>query len=121
MRCIPDETSDPGAPCKVSTPDTLGGIVAVVGSARVGRSEGEADEFQRCKSGGHECIFEESNRGKRSTRKNEALAAKVQRLEAALKGIGSVSTLIPEILGYLQWELLTSWGTGIGQSGSAFA
>ncbi|KAK8849735.1 hypothetical protein IAR55_005070 [Kwoniella newhampshirensis] len=59
MRCIPDENSPPGGPCK------------------------------RCKSGGHECIFEESNRGKRSTRKNEALAAKVAKMEAALKGIGS--------------------------------
>ncbi|WRT69766.1 uncharacterized protein IL334_006757 [Kwoniella shivajii] len=59
MRCIPDETSGPGAPCK------------------------------RCKSGGHECIFEESNRGKRSTRKNEAMAAKMAKFEAALKGIGA--------------------------------
>lgn len=46
---------------------------------------------QRCKSGGHECIFEESNRGKRSTRKNEALAAKISKMETALKSIGGVS------------------------------
>jgi len=46
---------------------------------------------QRCKTGGHECIFEESNRGKRSTRKNEALTAKLSKMEAALKGIGAVS------------------------------
>ncbi|WWC95401.1 hypothetical protein V866_002263 [Kwoniella sp. B9012] len=59
MRCIPDESAGPGAPCK------------------------------RCKSGGHECIFEESNRGKRSTRKNEAMAAKMAKFEAALKGIGA--------------------------------
>ncbi|WWC73638.1 uncharacterized protein I206_107610 [Kwoniella pini CBS 10737] len=59
MRCIPDEGAGPGAPCK------------------------------RCKSGGHECIFEESNRGKRSTRKNEAMAAKMAKFEAALKGIGA--------------------------------
>lgn len=58
-----------------------------------GRSECVGDILtpQRCKSGGHECIFEESNRGKRSTRKNEALAAKIAKMEAALKGIGGVS------------------------------
>lgn len=49
--------------------------------------------FQRCKSGGHECIFEESNRGKRSTRKHEALAARVHKMEAALKGIGAVGRI----------------------------
>ncbi|KAK4688546.1 hypothetical protein P7C73_g1570, partial [Tremellales sp. Uapishka_1] len=59
MRCIPDENSGAGGPCK------------------------------RCKSGGHECVFEESNRGKRSTRKNEALAAKINKMEAALRGIGA--------------------------------
>ena len=48
-------------------------------------------DSQRCKSGGHECVFEESNRGKRSTRKNEALAAKVAKMEAALRSIGGVS------------------------------
>lgn len=50
---------------------------------------------QRCKSGGHECIFEESNRGKRSTRKNEALTARLAKMEAALKGIGSVCLIAP--------------------------
>lgn len=49
--------------------------------------------YQRCKSGGHECVFEESNRGKRSTRKNEALAAKVAKMDAALRSIGGVSAL----------------------------
>jgi hypothetical protein len=38
-------------------------------------------------------VFEESNRGKRSTRKNEALAAKVAKMEAALRSIGGVSNL----------------------------
>ncbi|WVQ96072.1 hypothetical protein IAU59_003172 [Kwoniella sp. CBS 9459] len=66
MRCIPDESTGPGGPCK------------------------------RCKSGGHECIFEESNRGKRSTRKNEALAAKLAKMEAALKGIGSALSTIDQ-------------------------
>nr|ODN92572.1 hypothetical protein L203_00851 [Cryptococcus depauperatus CBS 7841] len=40
-------------------------------------------------TGGHECVFEESNRGKRSTRKNEALAAKLSKMENALKNIGA--------------------------------
>ncbi|WVR07996.1 hypothetical protein IAU60_005039 [Kwoniella sp. DSM 27419] len=66
MRCIPDESTGPAGPCK------------------------------RCKSGGHECIFEESNRGKRSTRKNEALAAKVAKMEAALKGIGTALSTIDQ-------------------------
>lgn len=55
------------------------------------KNSGVMADMQRCKSGGHECIFEESNRGKRSTRKNEALAAKINKMETALKGIGSVS------------------------------
>jgi hypothetical protein len=46
--------------------------------------------LQRCKAGGHECLFEESNRGKRSTRKNEALTARILKMEAALRGIGTV-------------------------------
>ncbi|WVQ74330.1 hypothetical protein IAR50_003929 [Cryptococcus sp. DSM 104548] len=62
MRCIPDDSS-------------------------AGQGNGIC---KRCKAGGHECIFEESNRGKRSTRKNEALAAKVSKMEAALKNIGVV-------------------------------
>ena len=36
-------------------------------------------------------MFEESNRGKRSTRKNEALSAKLAKLENALRGVGGVS------------------------------
>lgn len=44
---------------------------------------------KRCKTGGHECIFEESNRGKRATRKHEALAAKLGKMESALRGIGA--------------------------------
>lgn len=77
MRCIPDD-SNPGGPCKVSPfrlpPDSI------------------RAHSQRCKSGGHECVFEESNRGKRSTRKNEALAAKVAKMDAALRSIGGVGT-----------------------------
>ncbi|EIW71458.1 hypothetical protein TREMEDRAFT_67782 [Tremella mesenterica DSM 1558] len=59
MRCVPDESPGPNGPCR------------------------------RCKVGGHECVFEESNRGKRSTKKNEALAAKVGKMEAALQRIGA--------------------------------
>ncbi|WVQ84810.1 hypothetical protein IAT38_006967 [Cryptococcus sp. DSM 104549] len=68
MRCIPDESAGANGICK----------------------------SQRCKSGGHECIFEESNRGKRSTRKNEALAAKLGKMEAALKGIGAALSHIDQ-------------------------
>jgi hypothetical protein len=75
MRCIPDD-ANPGGPCKVS----------IAASTMVMDIDN-----QRCKSGGHECVFEESNRGKRSTRKNEALAAKVAKMEAALRSIGGVS------------------------------
>jgi hypothetical protein len=77
MRCIPDENAGPHSPCKVGHP--------AVGLAS------DANNPQRCKSGGHECIYEESNRGKRSTRKNEALTAKIAKMEAALKGVGAVS------------------------------
>jgi hypothetical protein len=81
MRCIPDP-SNPGGPCKVRQTNILH------------ETEPSADQ-QRCKSGGHECVFEESNRGKRSTRKNEALAAKVSKMEAALKSIGGVCAVVP--------------------------
>ena len=76
MRCIPDD-SNPGGPCKVRTPQSS-------------FQKRHRLTMKRCKSGGHECVFEESNRGKRSTRKNEALAAKVHKMEAALRSIGGV-------------------------------
>jgi len=76
MRCIPDD-ANPGGPCKVSRNPLRKNVANI----------------KRCKSGGHECVFEESNRGKRSTRKNEALAAKVAKMEAALRSIGGVSHL----------------------------
>jgi len=76
---------------------------------------------QRCKTGGHECIFEESNRGKRSTRKNEALTAKLSKMEAALKGIGAVSrsvhdrtcSLISQALSNLDQPSLNSFSTAL--------
>ena len=76
MRCIPD---DNGGPCKVSW------------SCNFSTRTVAHESTQRCRSGGHECIFEESNRGKRSTRKNEALTMRASKMEAALKGIGAVS------------------------------
>lgn len=39
---------------------------------------------KRCETGGHECIFEESNRGKRSTKKSEALQRSLNKMEKTL-------------------------------------
>ncbi|KAG9015703.1 hypothetical protein FRB90_004396 [Tulasnella sp. 427] len=39
---------------------------------------------KRCEAGGHECVFEESNRGKRSTKKSEALQRSLNKMEKTL-------------------------------------
>ncbi|KAH8813625.1 fungal-specific transcription factor domain-containing protein [Flagelloscypha sp. PMI_526] len=50
---------------------------------------------KRCSSGGHECIFEESNRGKRSTKKHEILTRSLRKMErtldTVLRSIGNPS------------------------------
>lgn len=38
----------------------------------------------RCSHGGHECIFEESNRGKKSVKKTEAMAKSLRKMEQTL-------------------------------------
>ncbi|KAI0693326.1 fungal-specific transcription factor domain-containing protein [Cytidiella melzeri] len=39
---------------------------------------------KRCQTGNHECIFEESNRGKRSTKKHEILTRSLRKMERTL-------------------------------------
>jgi hypothetical protein len=39
---------------------------------------------KRCRTGGHECIFEESNRGKRSSKKHELLTRSLKKMEHTL-------------------------------------
>ncbi|TRM59205.1 fungal-specific transcription factor domain-containing protein [Schizophyllum amplum] len=39
---------------------------------------------KRCQTGGHECIFEESNRGKRSSKKHEILTRSLRKMERTL-------------------------------------
>ncbi|KAG6828107.1 hypothetical protein H0H92_009192 [Tricholoma furcatifolium] len=39
---------------------------------------------KRCATGGHECIFEESNRGKRASKKNEFLTRSLRKMERTL-------------------------------------
>lgn len=39
---------------------------------------------KRCLAGGHECIFEESNRGKRSSKKHELLTRSLRKMERTL-------------------------------------
>ncbi|KAG0695278.1 fungal-specific transcription factor domain-containing protein [Suillus ampliporus] len=50
---------------------------------------------KRCIAGNHECIFEESNRGKRSTKKHELLTRSLKKMEktldTVLKSIGNPS------------------------------
>ncbi|KAL6298611.1 fungal-specific transcription factor domain-containing protein [Sparassis latifolia] len=42
---------------------------------------------KRCQAGNHECIFEESNRGKRSTKKHEVLTRSLRKMERTLDTI----------------------------------
>ncbi|GAA6004116.1 hypothetical protein JCM10207_002434 [Rhodosporidiobolus poonsookiae] len=51
----------------------------------VGAEEGPP--CKRCKNGGHECIFEESQRGKRSNRKTDAMAKSLKSMEAKLESV----------------------------------
>ncbi|CAK5277496.1 unnamed protein product [Mycena citricolor] len=50
---------------------------------------------QRCAAGNHECVFEESNRGKRSSKKHEHLTKSIRKLErtldTVLRSIGNPS------------------------------
>ncbi|KAJ8092554.1 hypothetical protein PM082_006879 [Marasmius tenuissimus] len=50
---------------------------------------------KRCQTGGHECIFEESNRGKRSSKKHEILTRSLRKMErtldTVLRSIGNPS------------------------------
>ncbi|KAF9532873.1 fungal-specific transcription factor domain-containing protein [Crepidotus variabilis] len=39
---------------------------------------------KRCQNGNHECVFEESNRGKRSTKKHEILSQSLKKMERTL-------------------------------------
>ncbi|GAA5934373.1 Zn(II)2Cys6 transcription factor [Sporobolomyces koalae] len=57
----------------------------------VGAEEGPP--CKRCKNGGHECIFEESQRGRRSNRKTDAMAKSLKSMEAKLESVlASIST-----------------------------
>ncbi|GAA5917930.1 hypothetical protein JCM5296_007001 [Sporobolomyces johnsonii] len=51
----------------------------------VGAEEGPP--CKRCKNGGHECIFEESQRGRRSNRKTDAMAKSLKSMEAKLESV----------------------------------
>ncbi|KAG6836870.1 hypothetical protein H0H93_001930 [Arthromyces matolae] len=42
---------------------------------------------KRCASGGHECVFEESNRGKRSLKKHELLHRSLRKMEKTLDNV----------------------------------
>ncbi|GAA5974497.1 hypothetical protein JCM11641_002056 [Rhodosporidiobolus odoratus] len=42
---------------------------------------------KRCKNGGHECVFEESQRGKRSGRKTDAMAKSLKSMEQKLESV----------------------------------
>ncbi|EPS94764.1 hypothetical protein FOMPIDRAFT_1038716 [Fomitopsis schrenkii] len=42
---------------------------------------------KRCQAGNHECVFEESNRGKRSTKKHEILTRSLRKMERTLDTI----------------------------------
>ncbi|KAM0751306.1 hypothetical protein T439DRAFT_380294 [Meredithblackwellia eburnea MCA 4105] len=51
----------------------------------VGAEEGPP--CKRCKTGNHECIFEESMRGRRTNRKTDAMAKSLRKMEATLETV----------------------------------
>ncbi|TIB81615.1 hypothetical protein E3Q22_00829 [Wallemia mellicola] len=51
----------------------------------IGASEGV--KCKRCSNGGHECIFEESNRGRRSTKKSDQLSSSLKSMGETLGGV----------------------------------
>ncbi|KAL7413695.1 fungal-specific transcription factor domain-containing protein [Mrakia frigida] len=47
----------------------------------------EGPPCKRCKAGNHECVFEESNRGKKSSKKHEAMAQSLRKMEHTLNTV----------------------------------
>lgn len=54
---------------------------------------GEGVKCKRCLNGGHDCIFEESNRGKRSTKKPDQLNNSLSSMSETIEGV--LKTLTP--------------------------
>ncbi|KAL1691371.1 fungal-specific transcription factor domain-containing protein [Schizophyllum commune] len=90
-------TADPGASDAPKTKATRGSRACTVCRRLkmkcVGAEQGPP--CKRCQTGGHECIFEESNRGKRSSKKHEILTRSLRKMErtldTVLRSIGNPS------------------------------
>lgn len=67
--------------------------------------DGDQSKCKRCRAGGHECIFEESQRGRRKNQKTDAMAKSIKNmentLETVLKAIatGNAHTVVGMSLG----------------------
>ncbi|KAF9014122.1 hypothetical protein BDQ17DRAFT_1396179 [Cyathus striatus] len=97
-----DESEPPQSPAvdkeepKRSPPGALGYACTVCRRLKmkcVGAEQGPP--CKRCQTGNHECIFEESNRGKRSSKKHELLTRSLRKMErtldTVLRSIGNPS------------------------------
>ncbi|KAL1743695.1 fungal-specific transcription factor domain-containing protein [Schizophyllum fasciatum] len=90
-------TADPGASDAPKAKATRGSRACTVCRRLkmkcVGAEQGPP--CKRCQTGGHECIFEESNRGKRSSKKHEILTRSLRKMErtldTVLRSIGNPS------------------------------
>ncbi|KAK9896743.1 hypothetical protein P389DRAFT_172123 [Cystobasidium minutum MCA 4210] len=49
--------------------------------------DGDESKCKRCKAGGHECIFEESQRGRRKNQKTDAMAKSIKNMENTLETV----------------------------------
>ncbi|SDA01519.1 BZ3500_MvSof-1268-A1-R1_Chr10-1g02747 [Microbotryum saponariae] len=74
---------------------------------------------KRCKNGKHECIFEESQRGRRSNRKTDMMAKSLKKMEATLetvlKSISHPSMLTSSGLMQMSTSDLSAMNRGSGQ------
>lgn len=84
-----DRSSTPSAQSQVKTKTTRGSRACTVCRRLkmkcVGAENGPP--CKRCMNGKHECIFEESNRGKRSSKKNEVLTKSIKKMELTLETV----------------------------------
>lgn len=50
-------------------------------------ADGDESKCKRCRAGGHECVFEESQRGRRKNQKTDAMAKSIKNMESTLETV----------------------------------
>lgn len=49
--------------------------------------DGDESKCKRCRAGGHDCVFEESQRGRRKNQKTDAMAKSIKNMESTLETV----------------------------------